>query len=259
MIFNIDFAIKTFWITVKAIPVSLKIVLLSFLLAVLPAFGIAFARIRKIKTVTIISKFFVSANRGFPIVLQILIVYSFFPFLLNYLISKTGLKINVYDLNPIIYAYLVFTFQFVVSLSEIFRSALQTVSNGQYEAGLSSGLSAFATYRRIIIPQALVSATPNICNSVVGTLKSTSLAYYMTVKDITGAAMKEASIGCNYFEAYLDVFLVYVLLCSVTQLLFKLLESKLNINRLSGKKSISEKNLVSLFNNFSRRKIYASN
>ena len=236
MNFDIDFAIKTFFIVIKAIPVTLKIVIFPFCIAFIPALIIAILRIKKVKVVIAISEFFISVNRGFPVVVQILFIYSFVPMLLNSIFTITGVKINIYDLNPIVYAYIVFTMQFIALLSEIFRSALQTVSKNQYEAGLCAGLSSLQTYTRIILPQAFVSATPNICNTVVGILKATSLVYYMTIKDITGTAMNAASIGFNYIEAYLDVFVVYVILCSVIQFLFRKLEAYLNVTRNGGVK-----------------------
>lgn len=234
MNFDTEFAIHTLIIAIKAIPVTLKIVLFSFLLAFIPAFGIAIARVKNIRIVAVPARFFVSANRGFPVLLQILIIYSFVPALLNSFFERVGIKIKIFDLNPIVYAYIVFTLHCIASVSEIFRSALLTVSKGQYEAGLCIGLSAIQTYRRIILPQALVSAIPNLCNTVVGLLKSTSLAYYMTIKDVTGAAMTQASIGYNYIEAYLDVFLIYIVLCSGTQLLFRFFEKRLNVGKNGG-------------------------
>ena len=234
MSFDTEFAVQTLIVSIKAVPVTLKIVTVSFLLAFIPAFGIALARIKKIMIIAIPARFFVSANRGFPILLQILIIYSFVPGLLNSLFVRLGLRIKIFDVNPIVYAYIVFTFHCMASVSEIFRSSLLTVSEGQYEASLCIGLSPIQAYRRIILPQALVSALPNLCNTIVGLLKSTALVYYMTIKDVTGAAMNQASIGCNYIEAYLDVFLVYVVLCSGTQLLFSLFENQMSVRRNGG-------------------------
>ena len=93
------------------------------------------------------------------------------------------------------------------TLSEVFRSALLTVNRGQLEAGLTTGLTASQTYKRIIIPQALTAAIPNLCNATVGLIKNTSLAFMMTVRDITAVAKIQASYGYNYVESYIDIFL----------------------------------------------------
>ena len=109
----------------------------------------------------------------------------------------------------------------------MFRSALSTVHQGQLEAGLSIGMSKTQTYLRVIIPQAMVAALPNLCNTTVNLLKSTSLAYMMGVKEITSIARTEAAFGYNYIEAYLDILFIYLILCSVVQVLFKGVEKKL--------------------------------
>ena len=159
--------------------------------------------------------------------MQILIVYSILPGLLNSLVKKFVHSANIFDMNPIVYAIVVFTLNTIASLSEVFRSAMGTVDKGQYEAALSAGLSHTQAYVRIVIPQALVSALPNICNLAVNLIKNTSLAFLMTVKDITAVAKIQASYGFDYIEAYLDIFAIYIIVCSVVQVLFKIVEKKL--------------------------------
>jgi L-cystine transport system permease protein len=87
-------------------------------------------------------------------------------------------------------------------------------------------MSLIQVYRRIIIPQAMVAALPNLCNLAVNLIKNTSLAFLMTVKDITATGKIAASYGYNYIEAYIDIFLVYLLLCTIVQLLFKFAEER---------------------------------
>lgn len=220
------FLADTFVLCVKAIPVTLEITIISTLLAFFPALGIAMGRLKKIKAIEIPGRIYVSFMRGTPIVLQILVVYSIFPSLLNKLFIKTGSNINVFDLNPIIYAFIVFALNSIATLSEVFRSALQTVSKGQYEAALSLGLTPLQSYNRIIFPQAAKSAIPNLCSFTVMLIKNTSLAFMMTVKDITAVAKIQASYRFNYIEAYLDIFIVYVILCTLIQILFKFIEKR---------------------------------
>ena len=74
-------------------------------------------------------------------------------------------------------------------------------------------------------------ALPNICSTVVNVLKSTSLAYLMTVQDIMAIAKKEAAFGYNYIEAYLVVLVIYIVLCTIVQLIFKTVEGSLSAYR----------------------------
>lgn len=221
---NFGFMLHTLYLTLAGIPTTLKITAVSLLVSTPIAFFIALAKIYNVRIAKQLATLYVSCVRGTPIILQILIVYSLLPSLINGAVKQLGLGFNVFDLNPIIYAYIVFTFNTTAGLSEVFRSALLTVNRGQLEAAYAAGMSTVQAYRRIIVPQALVVALPNICNLTVNLIKLTSLAFVMSVKDITAIAKIEASYGYNYIEAYLTIFVIYILVCSVTQLLFSLAE-----------------------------------
>lgn len=231
---NLSFMLRALGLALGAVPVTLNIVLVSLAFALPLGFFMALARIYRVKVLGELSGFYISFIRGTPVVLQILIVYSLLPSLLNAGVTRLGLGIKVFDLNPILYAYVVFTINSSAGLSEVFRSALLTVDKGQLEAALAAGLSPVQAFRRIVIPQALIAALPNLCNLTVGLIKSSSLAFMMTVKDITAAAKIAASYGYNYIEAYLDIFLVYILICSLTQWLFGLAECRLGTWRPRG-------------------------
>jgi L-cystine transport system permease protein len=56
-------------------------------------------------------------------------------------------------------------------------------------------------------------------------VKGTSLVFVMTVKDITAIAKVEAAYGYQYFESYLVIFLMYILICGLIQFLFNKLEN----------------------------------
>lgn len=77
----------------------------------------------------------------------------------------------------------------------------------------------------------MVQALPNLCNLAVNLIKNTSLAFLMTVKEITATGKTAASYGYNYIEAYVDVFIVYLVLCTIVQLLFKFAEEHMGAFR----------------------------
>lgn len=227
--FDVRFLLKTFALLWTAVPTTLLITIVSLIFGALFGFLLALARIYNVKVLKQLGTVYVSFMRGTPVVLQILVVYSVFPSFLNSLVKQSGSSFNVFDINPILYAFIVFSLNTTATLSEVFRSALLTINKGQLEAGYTSGLTGFQTYKRIILPQAFVAALPNLCNATVGLIKNTSLAFMMTVKDITAVAKIEASYGYNYIESYLDIFVIYIIICSLVQYLFKLWEHKVSI------------------------------
>ncbi len=73
----------------------------------------------------------------------------------------------------------------------------------------------------------LVFALPSFCSSTLTMLKNTSLVFVMTVMDITARAKVAAGLEYKYVEGYLDMFLVYLVVCSLIELAFKLIEKKM--------------------------------
>ena len=223
---DFSYLVKTFVLCVKAIPVTLEITIVSLLLAVIPALLIALCRIHHVKVLDQLGRVFVSFIRGTPIVLQILIVYSIMPSLLNSLVKSAGWSLNVFEVNPIVYAFVVFGINSAATLSEAFRSAITAVPRGQMEAALCAGLTHFQAFRRVLLPQAAVSALPNLCSITVILIKNTSLAFMMTVREITAVAKIEAAYGYNYIESYIDIFIIYIAVCLLVELIFRKIERR---------------------------------
>ena len=223
---DFSYLIRTFWLCVKAVPVTLEITIVSLLLAIIPALFIALARIYHVKVIEQLCSIFVSFIRGTPIVLQILIVYSIMPSLLNSFVKSAGWSFNVFEMNPVIYAFVVFGINSSASLSEVFRSAISSVNRGQLEAALSIGETHSQAFRRVVLPQAAVSALPNLCSTTVILIKNTSLAFMMTVREITGIAKIEAAYGYNYVESYIDIFIIYIAVCLLVELIFRKIERR---------------------------------
>lgn len=221
---NFNFIISTLIKALSGVPVTLGIMIVAILLSFFPALFLALGRLYKVKGVTGFSIIYLAFIRSTPPILLILFFYSLFPSVLNSLLK--GTSINVFEINPIFYAFIIFSLMTTGSLSEIIRSAILTVDKGQLEAAQAIGLSNTQAYLRIIFPQALRSALPNLCNLVINLVKGTSLVFVMTVKDITAIAKVEAAYGYQYFESYFVIFIIYILICGIIQYIFRSLEKR---------------------------------
>lgn len=224
---NYQFLMDTFFVALSGVPIALFVTIVALLIALPAGFLLALTRINKIPVIHRFAQVYVSFVRGTPIIIQIFIVYSSVPLLLSSLFTKYHINMEVYDIHPIWYAFIVFSFSTTAILIEVFRSALSTVDKGQLEAAQSVGLTNLQAYRRVIIPQILVVAMPNICTATVNLIKATSLGYAMSLNEITLRAKVAANVGYNYVEAYIDIFIVYLILCSVVEYAFKLYEKRL--------------------------------
>ena len=229
---DLDFMQETFLLVWQGAGVTLSLTALSLFLAAPVAFYFAVLRVRGARLGGRLVRGYVSFVRGTPLILQILLLYSLLPSIVNAIVRDLGLDINVFEaVDPFYYAVFIFTINTIALLTEAFRAALLAIPKGQIEAGLAGGLTAFQTYLHVILPQALVVALPSIANITVNLIKGTSLAFLMTVKDIMAVGKIAASYGYNYIEAYLDVFIVYLVLCTIVQLLFAAAERRVGAFR----------------------------
>ncbi len=217
---------KTFLLTLGGVPTTLLIMLVALGLSFFPALFLALGQIYRIPGVKPFSVVYLSFIRATPPILLILFFYSLFPSLLNQFFKGIGSRVNVFALNPIYYAFIIYSLMTTGTLAEILRSAILTVDKGQLEAAQAIGLTNRQAYVRIIFPQALRSALPNLCNLVITIVKGTSLVFVMTIKDITAIARVEASYGYHYFESYLVIFILYLIICGVIQVIFRELEKR---------------------------------
>lgn len=225
---NWSFLVDTFFVALSGVPVALLVTVVALLVAVPLGFLLALARVYEIPVINFFAKIYISFVRGTPVIIQIFVLYATIPLLLNGLFEKYQIDYPIYDINPLWYAFIIFSFNTAAVLIEVFRSALQTVSKGQLEAAHSVGLTTAQAYRRIIIPQMLVSAMPNLCTATINLIKATSLGYAISLQEITLKAKVEANFGYNYLEAYIDIFIVYLIVCIIVEKLFKWYEKHLS-------------------------------
>ena len=223
---DLNYIVNTFLVTLKGIPVTLIIMVVAILLSFIPALLLALGQIYKVRGVRTFSAVYLAFIRATPPILLILFFYSLFPSLLNQIFKNLGSQVDVFKFNPLYYAFIIYSLMTTGSLSEILRSAILTVDKGQLEAAQAIGLTNFQAYRRIVFPQALRSALPNLANLVINLVKGTSLVFVMTVKDITALAKIEASHSYQYSESYLVIFVIYLIICGLIQWMFRGLEKR---------------------------------
>lgn len=174
---DLNYIVNTFLVTLKGIPVTLIIMVVAILLSFIPALLLALGQIYKVRGVRTFSVVYLAFIRATPPILLILFFYSLFPSLLNQIFKSLGSQVDVFKFNPLYYAFIIYSLMTTGSLSEILRSAILTVDKGQLEAAQAIGLTNFQAYRRIVFPQALRSALPNLANLVINLVKGTSLVF----------------------------------------------------------------------------------
>lgn len=225
--FNVNFLSEAIRVALEGLPITIGVTLVALIISIPLSFLFATMRMRNIPIISQLIKVYVSFVRGTPILIQIFIIYSSIPLMLKMAFEKYDIKYDIYSIHPIWYAFIIFTFSTTALLVEVFRSALSTVDKGQLEASYAVGLSTFQAYRRIIIPQMLGAAMPNITNNTISLIKATSLGYALSLPEVTLNVKVAANAGYNYLEAYFVIFIVYLILCSVVEFALKKYEKYL--------------------------------
>ena len=112
-------------------------------------------------------------------------------------------------------------------LTEIIRTGIQAVHKGQFEAGLSLGLSFPQLMRRVVFPQAFRVIYPPLCNQFVGIILWSSLVSTIAVEDLAMRGKQLASTSFRSFETYIVLTLIYVVMTLTVSGILKLVGRRL--------------------------------
>jgi L-cystine transport system permease protein len=201
--------------------ITFQYVLLSLIFGSIWGAILAALKLHKNKCFRAFANGYTTVMRCIPsIVLLFLSYYSLPPLLLNIF------GIDIYDVPAIVFVIVTFTLFLGASLSEIIRSSYLAVGSGQFDAGVSIGLTPFQAVRRIIFPQAFYYSIPNLGNTVIYLLKEGALAFTIGVVDVMGQAyiMNSKSLGSHIPDTYIALAIIYWSLSFFVEYLFKRLE-----------------------------------
>ena len=162
-----------------------------------------------------ICTFYVALFRGTPIVVQLLVAY--YALMPMFGANLPGIRV----------AMIVFGMNSGAYISEIMRSGIQSVDQGQMEAGRAVGLSFGTSMMKIVIPQAVKNILPTLGNEFIALIKETSVVSFIAVSDLY---MAFNYIGTNSYEfmvPYLVMALIYIVLVLIITLLIRILERSL--------------------------------
>lgn len=135
---------------------------------------IAFLRMSKSKIVSNVTRFVISVLRGTPLMLQ-LIAVTYGPFYLF------DLPVSRNKLIPVVIA---FAINYAAYFAEIYRSGIESMPVGQYEAADILGYTKIQTFFHIILPQVIKRIMPSITNEVVTLVKDTSMAFTVSYQEL---------------------------------------------------------------------------
>lgn len=187
---------------------------------------ITFCTMAKIKPLKYLFKGIVWVIRGTPLMLQILFI-SFIPSMMN-IMNKDLAKVLGVSINNLMFIFVAVAFiiNYACYFSEIFRGAIESIPQGQYEAGKALGMTKLQVFTKVIFMQVVKRVSAPISNEVITLVKDTALAQVLGVVDLLSAS-KHAVNTYVVLTPFLYASVFYLAFNGALTLLFGWLEKKL--------------------------------
>lgn len=169
---------------------------------------------------------FCTLIRGTPLLLQLWLIYFGLGSLFPQFPSIRQSELWPYLRQAWPYALMALSLSYAGYEGEVMRGAFKSVPSGQLESARAFGLSRWAVFRRIWLPQALARALPTLGGETVLQLKATPLVATVTVIDIYAVASRVRQDTFIIYEPLLLLAVIYMAIAGLIALAFKLLERR---------------------------------
>lgn len=179
---------------------------------------VALGRMSKFKPLSLLVRLYISIMRGTPLMLQLMAI-NFAPFFVFGITTDAQWKFTA--------TYIAFILNYAAYFGEIYRSGIQSIPRGQYEAAEVLGYTRAQTFLKIVLPQVVKRIMPSMSNEIITLVKDTSLAFVLTVPELMSQtkalAAREASM-----VPYVMAGVVYWVLNFVVDVAMTKVEKKLD-------------------------------
>lgn len=228
-LFSLRAVLDAFPAVIGKLPVTILLALGGAFVGIIFAMIFALVKINRVRILYPIQAVFVSFLRGTPLLVQLMLTYYGIPLILKAINQSYGTAFNINAIPAELFAIVALAFNEAAYASETIRAAILSVDPGEIEAARSLGMTNRQVYRRIIIPNAAVVATPTLINSLIGLTKGTSLAFSASVVEIFAQARIVGGSDLKYFERFITVSIVYWIVNILIEILGRHIERRLDI------------------------------
>jgi polar amino acid transport system permease protein len=210
-----DFAFSILPEILSALKITIYATFVGFLLALILGLIITIVRRSKIKFLSLFTKGFVNFVRNTPLLVQLYFIFYVFP--------KIGLS-----LEPFVAGVLGLGLHYSTYLSEVYRSGIEAIPKGQWEAAKALNFKRSQTWKKIILPQALPPIIPIMGNYLMTMFKETPVLAAITLVEILQTAKIIGARSFRYLEGFTIVGVLFLLLSYPSALIVRRLELRLN-------------------------------
>lgn len=215
MSFDLGFAMELLPTLLRGAVITLCATAGGMALALAGGLALAVGRMSRAWGLRTVSTAYVEFVRNTPFLIQLYVVF--------YVLPQVGLTAPALATGIIAIGL-----NYSAYTAEVYRSGIEGVDKGQWEAAVALDLSPMRTWTRIIIPQALRPTVPVLGNYLIGMFKETPLLSTITVIELFGAAQSVAGTTYRYTEPYTMVALIFLLLSLPSAYLVKRVDQRFN-------------------------------
>lgn len=214
-----EYALSVLPKLLEAFQITVEATFAGFAVSCLIGLVLAAARLSRWKPLSLMAGAFVEVIRSTPLLVQIFFLYYSLPMLTG--LSFSAFTVGVTGLGLHYGAY----------LSEVYRSGIQAVPSGQWEAAAALNLTKRQTWFSVILPQAIPPIIPVMGNYLIVMFKETPILSAITLVELLLAAKNIVSESYRVFEPYTLVGLLFFLISYPSSVLIRRLETRLNRQR----------------------------
>ena len=213
---DFEFVKNSLWLLLNGAIVTLEITLVAVSFGVLIGLFVGMAELSSYRLLRIPAKVYVDIIRGTPLLVQIFIIYFALPNIINMRIEPYIAAVVACSINSGAY------------VAEIFRSGIQSIDKGQFEAGRSLGLTWSQTMKMIVVPQAFRRTIPQLGNEFIAMLKDSSLLSVICFEELTRKGQLIIAATYRSFEIWAAVAVIYLVMTLTISRFVSYLEKKYN-------------------------------
>lgn len=220
MTFDPTFAVEITPQLAGALVMTLKATAAGMALALSLGLILAISRRAKSRAISVPVAAFIEFMRSTPLLVQLYFLY--------YALPSIGFQISAFATGAIALGV-----HYAAYCSEVYRSGIDGVPRGQWEAAAALNLSGFQTYWRIVIPQAIPPVIPALGNYLVAMFKDTPLLSAITVLELLQTAKIIGAETFRYTEPLTIVGLLFLLISLMSAAGIRALERVLSLRSRS--------------------------
>jgi polar amino acid transport system permease protein len=176
---------------------------------------ITLLRMSRLRPLSLAVGLITEAIRSTPILIQLFIAFYI-------VIPRLGLPPT-----PLLAGILALGIHYATYCSEVYRSGIQGVPRGQWEAARALNMTTLTAWRRIVIPQAIPPIVPALGNYLIALFKETPVLFVITVVELFGQAIQIMGETYRPFEPIILVGFIFFLLSYPSALAVRRLERRL--------------------------------